>query len=245
MAKGVELSNGKSWKTQLAAKQHFKEMLARYDDGETITDPEDHFDLGALLERYDLLLSEGPSKTGKGIDRFEKRKSFVNGYPTRGFWVYRVDGTDTDFSYISAITGSAKPKMQEFYDACHNAVSKDLRRAKEKQFDSFSDENGCIVCEISGELVSFMNARLNHAYPAFITIVNDYKELRGWSDVVPEGLLTVSADRQISTSFAKIEDAEAFRTFHNSVAVLRIVAAGPQAGTVDSPNEIQRPIRLR
>lgn len=244
MAKGVELSNGKSWKTQAAAKQHFKDMLARYGDGATIADPDDHQDLCALLIRYDLLVSEGPSKIGKGIDRFEKRKSFVNGYPTRGFWAYRIDKSDTDFSYISAIAGTAKAKGQEFYDACHNAVSKDLRRAKEKQFDSFSDENGCILCEVSGELVSFMNARLNHAYPAFITVVNSFRTSRGWADVVPDGVLTISADRQISTSFADAGDAEAFRIFHNSIAVLRIVAAGPLAGTVDSPDEVKRPIRL-
>ena len=241
--KSVTLSNGRGWPTQTAARQHFKEMLARYEDDTPITDSGDHADLSALLERYDLLIADGPSKIGAGISRFEKRKSFVKGFPTRGFWVVRVDDSDTDFSYIDAITGSPRPQSQEFYDACHGAISEDLRRAKERQFERFADENGCLPCDETGVLVTFTNARLSHAHPAFVTLVRTFMEMRGWGGAVPTGTLSPSADRQISTSFTDPSDAEAFKAFHHASAIMRIVAAG-QGGLVADPTKIRRPIRL-
>jgi hypothetical protein len=54
MAKPVNLSNGRSWKTRKDAIEHFKNMLARYSDGDRIDAPSDHDDLRALLELYDM-----------------------------------------------------------------------------------------------------------------------------------------------------------------------------------------------
>lgn len=71
MAKPVELANGQIFKTKKAAEQHFRDMLARYRDGEHISDYQDHSDLSSLLERFDLLVSDGPSKIGAGIKQFE------------------------------------------------------------------------------------------------------------------------------------------------------------------------------
>ena len=71
MAKKIELENGRVWKTQSAALEHFKGMLARYEDNDTVDDLEDHEDLLALLERYDQLDLDEVSKVGCGIDYFE------------------------------------------------------------------------------------------------------------------------------------------------------------------------------
>lgn len=241
--KSVTLSNGRDWPTQTAARQHFKEMLSRYEDDTPITDAGDHADLCALLERYDLLIANGPLKTGAGIARFDKRKSFVKGFPTRGFWVVRINDTDTDFSYIDAIIGSPRPQSQEFYDACHGAISQDLRHAKERQFEQFSDENDCLPCDATGVLVTFTNAHLSHAHPAFVSLVRAFRDMRGWGEAVPAGTLSPSADRQISSSFTDPRDAEAFKTFHHATAIMRIVAAG-QGGPVADPAAVKRPIRL-
>lgn len=74
MAKLVELSNGRFWATRKAAREHFRDIFGRYEDGAKISNPGDHDDLSALLERYDLLITDGPSKIGKGIAHFERRK---------------------------------------------------------------------------------------------------------------------------------------------------------------------------
>ena len=53
MAKPVQLSNGRSWRTQSAAKEHFKEILNRHSDGQRVTGSAEHADLLALLHAYD------------------------------------------------------------------------------------------------------------------------------------------------------------------------------------------------
>ncbi|WP_316961768.1 DCL family protein [Agrobacterium tumefaciens] len=114
MVKPVELTNGKVFKSKKAAEQHFREMLARYNDGDHISDYQDHSDLSALLERFDLLVSDGPSKIGAGIRRFERRLNKGDGWSSPGFWVIRVDDTPTDFSYVQAVAGRPKSDAEEF-----------------------------------------------------------------------------------------------------------------------------------
>ncbi|WP_157080318.1 DUF3223 domain-containing protein, partial [Sphingobium cloacae] len=94
MPKPVQLQNGRSWKTQGAALAHFKEMLGRYADEETVEDRMDHEDLVALLERYDAVIPLGPSKIGEGVDSFLRRRNVFQGFSTPSFWVRRVDGSE-------------------------------------------------------------------------------------------------------------------------------------------------------
>lgn len=155
MAKPVELSNGQVFKTKKAAEQHFRDILARYRDGEHISDYQDHSDLSALLERFDLLVSDGPSKIGAGIKRFERRLNKGDGWSSPGFWVVRVDNTPTDFSYVQAVAGRPKSDAEEFSVACHNAVSRDLLGMKQRQFDHFAGPDGLIACDITGNFVAY------------------------------------------------------------------------------------------
>ncbi len=136
--KSVSLSNGRHWTTQAAAREHFKSMLARYADNEEISNRADHEDLVALLERYDECIAEAPSKAGCGIDGFFRRRNVFDGYSTPSFWVRRIDGNETDFSYITAVTGTPKGRSEEFYDACRAAVQPSLLAAKKKALFALS-----------------------------------------------------------------------------------------------------------
>jgi hypothetical protein len=75
MAKSVSLPNGRFWKTQTAALDHFKNMLRRHADEQIVEDYIDHDDLVALLERYDAVIVDGPAKIGRGIDYFFRRQN--------------------------------------------------------------------------------------------------------------------------------------------------------------------------
>lgn len=104
MAKPVKLSNGRQWRTQTQALEHFKQMLARYSTGDRVTNPSDHDDLSALLARYDSVVPEnGETKTGVGIEYFSRQRNANEGWSTDGFHVHRTDGTSIDFSYIGAV----------------------------------------------------------------------------------------------------------------------------------------------
>jgi hypothetical protein len=244
MAKSVELANGRSWPSKKAAKQHFKDMLARYMDGDIISDFNDHSDLAALLERFDVLVAEGPPKIGAGIERFERRLNRGDGWSSSGFWVVRSDGTSTDFSYPNAIDGAPKSTAQEFYDACHNAVSKDLLSMKQNQFDRFGDADGKLECDVTGDLISYSEAHLAHADPTFGTIVNAFRERMGWDKNLPVGLLTVAGDAQLSTTFAEDKNSAAFKAFHHGIAIMRIVSKTRPAGSATMATSIRRPLRF-
>lgn len=244
MAKPVELSNGQTFKSKKAAEQHFREMLGRYRDGEHILDYKDHSDLSALLERFDVLVSEGPSKIGTGIKRFERRINKGDGWSSTGFWVVRVDDTSTDFSYVQAVAGRPKSDAEEFSVACHNAVSRDLLGMKQRQFDHFAGPDGLIACDITGNLVAYSEAQLSHAHPPFGIIVKNFRKFKGWEDDIPSGTLTASADAQISTHFADDAVAQEFLNFHHDRAVLRIIGKDRPPISMSEVFAVKRPLRF-
>lgn len=245
MAKPVELTNGQVFKSKKAAEQHFREMLARYNDGDHISDYQDHSDLSALLERFDLLVSDGPSKIGAGIERFERRLNRGDGWSSPGFGVIRVDNTPTDFSYVQAVAGRPKSDAEEFSVACHNAVSRDLLAMKQRQFDHFAGPDGLIACVITGNLVGYTEAQLSHAHPPFGVIVKEFRKLKGWDGEVPPGILSASADAQISTHFADDAVAREFLDFHHGLAVLRIIGKDRPPISTSSVPIVRRPLRFR
>jgi hypothetical protein len=246
MAKPINLPNGRSWKTQTSALDFFKGMLGRYSDNQVVEDGSDHDDLISLLERYDAVITDSPSKIGSGVEHFFRRRNVGEGYSTPGFWVHRIDGTDTDFSYISAVKGEPKSNAQEFYDACRRAVASDLLAAKKCHFETYGDDTGRVPCDLSDELIAFAEAHLDHAYPTFGQLVVSFRAARGWQHGVPVGILTPPADAQTTTSFLDASAADAFRQFHQGAATLRVVSrAGNLAMAARQRRpKIKRPVQL-
>ena len=245
MAKSVGLSNGKKWKTQSAALAYFKSMLARYGNGDVVDDHQDHDDLLALLERYDMCDQSVQSKIGCGLGHFERRLNRGEAFSTPGFWAVRSDGTETDFSYITAVKGEPKSTAQQYYDACRSAVNRDLSAKKQNQFDRFGDEDGCLTCDITGGRVTYENAQLRHAKPTFGVLVEEFRREKGWQWSEMYRYLTLPQDAQIATTFEDKRNAEAFRTFHHGRAVLHIVSKqslrGRQRGT---ETQVKRAVRF-
>ncbi|CAE6860299.1 hypothetical protein R69658_07583 [Paraburkholderia aspalathi] len=110
MAKSVMLNNGRQWRTQHDALEHFKQMLARYRNGERVADPSDHADLCALISRYDEFVPAGEdTKAGQGVSHFSRESNASAGWTTDGFHVHRLDSTSIDFSYIEAVKCASEP----------------------------------------------------------------------------------------------------------------------------------------
>lgn len=246
MAIAIILSSGRTWKTKAAALSHFKAMLARYADGKVVEDRNDHDDLVALLVRYDEAITDGPSKTGTGIDHFTRTRNNFNGYSTPSFWVHRTDGTATDFSYISGVNGQAKGYSREFYDACRAAVQDDLIAAKHRFFAEHGDERGCVPCEITAARIGFEDAHLDHAWPTFGQIVAAFRAARAWTREIPPGIVTLPADAQTQSVFLDVDVAAAFKEFHHNLAVLRIVQRKANLSMAAGQRRpvVQRPLRL-
>jgi Protein of unknown function (DUF3223) len=245
MPNGVNLSNGRTWPTQAAALDHFRQLMARYADGEMIDDTSDYADLLALLVRYDATVTDGPSKIGVGVRAFERRRNDYNGYASSGFWVRRVDGSETDFSFVQAVRGRPRQQGREFYEACRVAVAEDLRIAKRTFFDTYEDAFGRVACELSSQLIAFNEAQIDHADPTFRQLVDTFRAARGWRCAIPPGVLTAPADKQTETRFVDPNIANAFREFHK-VALLRVVAAEVNSAmaTQQRRPRVSRPVVL-
>jgi hypothetical protein len=109
MAKSVQLSNGRKWKTRKAALGHFRSMLARYKDGEQVSSTVDDDDLRALLALYDSVLPAGaPTKAGTGVSHFTRELNTGDGWASSGFHVHRTDGTSVDFSFHRAVESDSQ-----------------------------------------------------------------------------------------------------------------------------------------
>lgn len=104
MAKPVVLLNGRKWTSRKDAIEHFKRMLARYRDGDKVSNPDDESDLRALLARYDSLVPSGsPTKAGRGVTHFSRQLNSGDGWATSGFHAHRIDGVSVDFSFYRAV----------------------------------------------------------------------------------------------------------------------------------------------
>lgn len=247
MPKRIELTNGRSWNSHKVAEQHFRDIRDRYRVNIPIDDAMDHDDLCALLERYDTAILDGASKIGAGIDHFEVRVNYGSyGGSTKGFWVVRTDGSETDFSFISAVKGEPKPQAQEFSDACRAAVAADILAAKKAVFAEHGDASGCVPCELTDEPITFEQAHTDHAYPKFGHLVVTFRAARGWHEAIPDGVLTRAQDGQTTTTFADPTIAEAFRRFHHRSAIMRVVSRGKNLSMAAGERRprVKRPVKL-
>jgi hypothetical protein len=244
--KNVVLSNGRQWATRDAALQHFRNLRDNYELETKIDDPDDHDDLCALLERFDSANSYGPSKIGCGISHFITRENYANGGKTVGFWVVRTDLSETDFSFVKAVSPSPANPDAEFLDACRESVYEMVAAAKDAHFAAFSDSNGRVPCEMTGELLTNFEARLDYAPTSFRDIVWGYRAAQGWEIAIPLGIVTAGADAQTITTFIDIEAMGLFRAFHSQNASLRIISKslGQSRIVATRSNAIRQPVRL-
>lgn len=85
------------FKTQTAATNFFKAMLAKYMPGDRVSD-EDAKYLLELIERHE----DFEEKKGAGVSHFEVMLNPE--YQSKCFWVVRTDGTQDSFSAKHCVT---------------------------------------------------------------------------------------------------------------------------------------------
>lgn len=206
-----------SFNTQAQAKAFFKDMLARYAHGQTVA-PEDETHLRGLVERH----PEYATKTGCGVAHFEVRRNPP--FPTKGFWIVRTDGTRTDFSYPTCIAGKPVAHRQDVFKALRLAIKPDIAAARKSILAQFADEDGRVVCILTGERITPDEAHLDHRPPkAFEALVETFmlREGLGWADVA----IKPWGDGDVTTQLADADLVERFRAYHAVEADLCLVKA--------------------
>lgn len=202
------------FKTKKEALEFFRKILSKYNNGETINS-EDTLHLHNLIERH----PEQSQKIGCGIAKFYKDKT---DQPTSCFWLERIDGTKTDFSFYSCIDAKGTSLYQEFSEACREAVKNDLIESKKNHFKVNQNAEGKVPCDITGEMISFEESHLDHKKPmTFEVIVRTFRVSNG---IIPNrDILSSPKDNQFTTTFTNKAIADQFIKYHHEVADLRII----------------------
>lgn len=189
--------------TKTALLAHCSAMLKQ----PTLTLDDEQF-LVALLEGH----PESAQKIGVGV-----RRVFVNadGFGGRCFWLERVDGSCTDFSFRSCVT----PPLHA------NEVRMALRQLVTDQIIEFRDATfvaSSVACAITGELIASDAAHVDHRPPDhFIVLVERFLAVHGLTiDAVK---VEPTKDGVTSRELTDPVLARAWCTFHREHAVLQIV----------------------
>jgi hypothetical protein len=250
--KPVLLSNGRAFATQGEARQFFSDMLKRYQptyEGQRLRlSEEDHGDAIALIHRFDELIREEPSKIGAGVDHIFVQINASENWRSAGFWVQRVDGSATDFSYLRAVVGRGLTRFESAVVAAREVVFRDVQAAKIEYFAKHQDDQGRVKCELTGELITWKRANADHPWPTFAQLVQAFLAAHGWFPDIPADLVA-SGDGVICTEFTDPAVAASFREYHRRAATLRIIrgrsnsamAAGQRRPKIKNPIVIDRP----
>lgn len=197
---------GESFPTKRALTERCRGILYGGGSGVPLGAEDFRFLLG-LLGRH----RKAAAKIGCGVASFERAEEYRG---TRHFVVVRVDGTQTDFSFLACIT---PPSLaQELRAACRSAVAADVAAFKVAAFAGAAP-----VCPVRGCALSWDAAHVDHESPSFEDLAAAF--LRGCD---PPPALADEEDGATEVRFADTAVSARFRAYHLERAKLRIVSAG-------------------
>lgn len=139
-----------TYATKTEAKASVKKLLASYSVGQQVEDWEHQMVLCDLV----LMHESWKQKVGCGIAGFKVQRE--EKHQSKCFWLVRVDGTSTDFSYIECFNPSS-PK-QKTLTAMRHAVEEQIIAFKKKAFSSAT----VIACAGTGKPVTWDDCAIDH-----------------------------------------------------------------------------------
>jgi hypothetical protein len=215
MGKSIPVTLGRfTFPSKQAAKAALREIRDRHQDGVPILE-EDAVDI--LLEVV-AAHPQAKEKVGAGIRGF-----FVGKAPefsTRCFYLRRIDGSDTEFSWNETITPTKS--IDRLRMACRNAIEDQKTGFKDAKWP-WSDIQPR-VCPITGEPFSRSEAHVDHQPPRTLKSL-----VAAWLAVenlaVDEVQIDHIGDLRSVDTFAKSDQRESWRTYHRDHAQLRLISA--------------------
>ena len=220
MPRGKPVDLGiKYFDTRKAAIEFFRAILHSYRKGQRIED-EDAKLLRALIERH----PERDEKIDVGIDFFFKEAPpDDHGDPSqRCFWIQRIDGSKTDFSFYTCIKGEPPSMKAQVMGAMRGYVLEEITKAKRILFDDLKNEEGKIQCPITGKWISYWETHADHQAPMTFEVIAkaciDSHQLT-W-ETFP---LSKSRDCQSAATFTDPDLIPKFKDFHRRMSANHIV----------------------
>lgn len=175
---------------------------------------------------------EAQQKIGGGVAAIEVRPTPDFGKNTRGFWLVREDGSETDFSYRKCLEGELSYRIK-FLAACRFAVKDHVTEFK----DEFFRVAPTPTCALTGTPITPDTCHVDHTPPyTFERIVQAFVTLNAL-DMDDPGLVMGGVDGLLVPLFASPTLRDRFVTFHSNYATLRVIS--PFANTSIVPKSIR------
>ncbi|TXH46397.1 MAG: DUF3223 domain-containing protein [Desulfurellales bacterium] len=205
--------NGESFKTKKELQDRVRSILWAYRHGDIVN----MFDAPFLTELFGMHPS-AVQKIGCGIAAIEVRRNpvYTN---TQGFWIIRLDGSETDISYLECLTET--PHHKRFERACRVAVEPSIIKFKQQAFDA---AGGKLRCPFTGDWLSFAGAHVDHIAPkTFQSMLADFVRKHG-IDVESVKVNGKCVDGAIQDTLDNAGLEQSWIQYHDALADLRVVS---------------------
>ena len=218
---------GDAWfRTKGAAKRDIKGLLKCYSNV-----PGNVAEVGASL-LMDLLKMhpEAEQKIGVGVASFNVRKNPP--YNTPGFWITRIDGSETDFSYLACFNA---PTVEQDAKAAFRAeVDAQVFEFRRDTFGSGRE----VRCSVTGEVLEFAGSHVDHIVP-FREILSKFITVDGLDLSTTE--VEPTSDGETLNRLVDRDMAKRWFDYHMEHATLRMVTAFANLSLLRRTNQNQTP----
>lgn len=220
MPKAIEVGP-LTFPSKKAALDHYRAILNDHRHGGMIAEPH-AAQLHWLLDRH----PEAAEKRGAGVAGFRVGKAMGG---TDCFWVIRVDGTTTDFSFPTCVDGKRPAAAKEMLQAMRAEVEESVMAFRRQFFQEHGDRDGRVPCAISGVPILPAECDVDHVPPTtFHSLATAFLTERG---IVPDRHhVTAPADNQYVPRLVDLALAADWRAYHDARAVLRILEKSVHRG---------------
>ena len=207
------LVHGEVFRTKSELQERIKRILWRYEDRQTLATDDFEFMLD-LLQHH----PRAETKMGVGVAHMLVKKNPIY-HGTRSFYLVRLDGTETDFSYLECITPTSKRKKVKM--ACRALVEPYTMEFKQRFFD---ERGGVAICELTGEKIYFIGSHVDHIPPkTFDALFAQFIDYYG-IDIEAIDLKDEFVDNKIQNELADENLSTLWVKWHNEHAELRVVS---------------------
>lgn len=136
-------------------------------------------------------------------------------YGTKCFWLIREDGTQTDISYIQALTGKPTKRL-DVIKACRTAIRPVISAVRSKV------KEGHDRCPFTGEVLTAGNIHIDHYNLKFSELVNYWIDQYGVDYL--HSYVNESKDGDMTCYFTDERLVSEFVRYHNANTNLRAVS---------------------
>jgi len=203
----VKILIGDTWyPSKKAAADAVRAVLYRYPVGFSVTGDDAAF-LADVLSRH----PEATVKIGCGVASFQVERNLGS----LGFWLTRLDGTRTDWSFLACLTPPTH--KQEVTAGFRAEVRDEVQAFKTQAFDGIR----IVRCPITNEAITITDAHVDHD-PPFERLLSDF--LTSITRTIAEITVEPTQDGATDTRLADRALGQAWAAFHRTHAGLRVVS---------------------